>query len=149
MLFKSLLRKIIINIDYSAYSLSELNETLESIDSHKYPENYKRIKDELAKPNRNKPKSAQQIVIAENNTKKTSKALLCIVLGLFILLRSYFNYESGVIYKRYNEPAVASLESNPKKFYLFLFFTIGAGGFITAYGIHALFSKKEDNDKQT
>ncbi|MBE3673733.1 MULTISPECIES: hypothetical protein [Pseudoalteromonas] len=44
---------------------------------------------------------------------------------------------------------MASLENNPKKFYLFLFFTIGAGGFITAYGIHTLFSKKEDNDKQT
>jgi len=71
------------------------------------------------------------------------------VLGLFILLRSYFNYESGVIYKRYNGSAVASLESNPKKFYLFLFFTFGAGGFITAYGVHALFSKKEYNDKQT
>ncbi|MDN3384635.1 hypothetical protein QL995_18530 [Pseudoalteromonas sp. APC 3358] len=79
MLFKSLLRKIIINIDYSAYSLSELNEAIESIDSHKYPENYKRLKDELAKPNRNEPKAAQQIVIAKKNTKKTSKALLCIV----------------------------------------------------------------------
>ena len=149
MLFKSLLRNIIINIDYSTYSLSELNEALESIDAHKYPENYKRLKDELAKPNRTEPKDTQQIVIAENSTKKTSKALLCIILGLFILLRSYFNYENGVIYKRYNEPAMASLENNPKKFYLFLFFTIGAGGFITAYGIHTLFSKKEDNDKQT
>ena len=97
MLFKSLLRKIIINIDYSTYSLSELNEALESIDAHKYPENYKRLKDELAKPNRTEPKATQQIVIAENSTKKTSKALLCIVLGLFILLRSYFNYESGAV----------------------------------------------------
>ena len=123
-------------IDYSKYSLKELYEALGSIDSEKFPENYRQLKDELSKPERSNDEVLSELEAEMGNQESDFKSYFIIAVGAFFVLWGFLAEEKGIIHK--SKEVLVTLADNPDKFYFHVYLAAGIGICSVIFGVYLL-----------
>jgi hypothetical protein len=125
-------------IDYSKYSLKELYEALDSIDSEKFPENYRQLKDELSKPERSNDEVLSELEAEMGNQESDFKSYFIIAVGAFFVLWGFLAEEKGIIHKHRSKEVLVTLADNPDKFYFHVYLAAGIGICSVIFGVYLL-----------
>ena len=104
--------------DYTKYSIVELYDVKDNIDSERYPERYDLLLNEIRKREQNPEKEPEPVKINKKDKAYISKfiALLCIPFFSWQLINAY---KYGLIHSKNDQ--VYHLNTEPMSFYVVVF----------------------------